>query len=180
MARAVARGRGPCPRQRRNLPQHPDRKAFLSSGSSDRPCLSSRRSPQGVGTITPMLQRCNVRALESPRSRTQITGIGSFRRSPEQGPSPAYAGHCGSLIPPLRAAASFRVKPPWFPLRHGGIFLPAILRWCTLFVYKSCCLDFAAASISMPEMGAALEFEWDERKRERRHEVDHGMERRPQ
>ncbi|HMM63413.1 MAG TPA: hypothetical protein PKD01_04735, partial [Mesorhizobium sp.] len=74
-----------------------------------------------------------------------------FRRSPEQGPSPAYAGHCGSLIPPLRAAASFRVAPPWFPLRHGGIFfaLHANLDKCTLFVYFIYRLDFFVASISM-------------------------------
>jgi len=83
--------------------------------------------------FTAMLQTCNLRALESPRSPTQIAVIDGFRRSPEQGPSPAYAGHCGSLIPlsglPQRLSKSRR----GLPLRHGGIFLR---RFCWLQVCK--------------------------------------------
>lgn len=49
--------------------------------------------------ITRMLQKCNLRALESPCSKEQIMGIGSFCRSPVSGPSPAYPDPAAASSP---------------------------------------------------------------------------------
>ena len=91
------------------------------------PCPCQSRSPSGL--LTPgrirrsrlRYRTCNVRALESPRSKTQIiTHRQYIRRVRNKARPPPNRTTVRQPHPPLRAAASFRVRPPWFPPPHGG------------------------------------------------------------
>ena len=90
-----------------------------SSAKDDSYCSDLKRP------LTGMLRKCNVCALESPCSPPQIRVIGSFRRKSGTRPVPRLCRTSAAAFPPLRAAALFRVAPPWFPLHHGGTFLGA-------------------------------------------------------